>query len=149
MCLRSPRERALQTLAFELGGLALATPLYAAAFGQTPGESLFLIAAVALACVAWTPLHDTAFDLVEWRLAGRVASDRPHGLRIAHALSIETTATAVSLPVIMWLGGHGLWEALAIELGLTALYVAYGYAFHLAYDRLRPVVPAAGGRRSG
>jgi uncharacterized membrane protein len=33
--------------------------------------------------------------------------------------------------------------ALVVDLGLTVVYAGYAYAFHLAYDRLRPVAPAS------
>jgi hypothetical protein len=61
---------------------------------------------------------------------------------VVHAFSCEITAMVVSLPVIMVIGGHGFWAALAIDFGLSALYIVYGYAFHLGYDRLRPVAHA-------
>jgi len=142
--LRSPRERLLQTLAFELGGIAFVAPLYAAVFAVGTTDGILVIATVSAAVMIWTPLHNTLFDH-EWRALGRVASDRPHTLRIVHAVSHELTAVAISLPLIMSLGGHGLWQALAINAGLTAIYVAYAYVFHLGYDRLRPVgqAPAA------
>jgi uncharacterized membrane protein len=143
MSLRSPRERALQTLAFETGGLLVATPLYALIFGAAPAESFLLLAVIAAAELIWTPTHNALFDLAEWRLARRVASDRPHALRVVHAFSCEITAMVVSLPVIMLIGGHGFWAALAIDFGLSALYILYGYVFHLGYDRLRPVARPA------
>ena len=40
---------------------------------------------------------------------------------------------------MMGWGGLSLQAALLAELGLTLLYAAYAYAFHLVYDRLRPV----------
>lgn len=139
MHIRSPRERVLQTLFFELVGIAVVAPLYAAVFAVGTTDGLLVIAAISAAVLIWTPLHNTLFDQAEWRLAGRVASDRPHGLRIVHAVSHEVSAVAVSLPLIMSLGGHGLWEGLAINAGLTSIYVGYAYVYHLAYDRLRPV----------
>jgi uncharacterized membrane protein len=45
----------------------------------------------------------------------------------------------VTLPIMLWLGGFSLREALLATAGLTAVYTAYAYAFHLVYDRLRPV----------
>lgn len=137
--MRSLRERAIQTACFEAGGLALAAPLYHAVFGESAAGSAGLIAAVALLVALWSPLHNAVFDLAELRLAQRLASDRPHGLRLVHALSHETTSMLVTLPAIMTLGGHGLWEAVAVDLGLSAFYAAYAYVFHLIYDRLRPV----------
>lgn len=43
----------------------------------------------------------------------------------------------------MILGRHSLSEALAVNFGLTLLYVVYAYAFYLAYDRLLPLPAAA------
>lgn len=139
MGLRSARERALQTISYEAGGLLIATPLYAVAFGASPVESALLVTALAVAVLVWSPLHNTAFDFADLRLSGRVASDRPHRLRVVHAISHEISSVVVTVPIIMWLGGHGFWEAVAIDLGLTVTYVAYAYVFHIIYDRLRPV----------
>ncbi len=87
MALRSARERACQTLAYEIGGLAIAAPLYSLIFGSGPGEGFALVAALAVAVMIWSPIHNTAFDWVEWRIAHRVASDRPHRWRVVHAIS--------------------------------------------------------------
>lgn len=139
MSIRNLRERVVQTLAFEAGGLAIASPAYALIFERDAAESILLIAALSVAMLVWMPLHNTLFDLAEWRLARRLASDRPHVLRLVHATSLEVTGVLVTVPLVMIIGGHEFLEALAIDLGLSALYVVYGYAFHLVFDRLRPV----------
>lgn len=92
MARRSLRERVIQTLAYEAGGLALAAPLYWLVFGGEAAESVGLVAAVSVAVLAWTPIHNKAVDWLEWRCARRLASDRPARLRALHALSHETTA---------------------------------------------------------
>ncbi len=139
MSLRSPRERLLQTLAYEAGGLCLSIPLYLLWTGGEAGEGAVLMAALSVAVMIWSPLHNTVFDWVDWRLTGRVASRRPQRWRVVHAVTHETTTVAVTLPILVWLGGHGWWEALVIDLWLTVLYAVYAYVFHLAYDRWRPV----------
>ena len=147
--LRSLRERVIQTVAFEAGGLLIAAPLYGWVFGRSGFDSFLLLMAVSAVLLLWLPIHNTAFDLCERRMTGRLASDRPQKLRIAHAISVEFTSTLVTWPVIVFLGGHGVWVALAIDLGLSAFYVLYGYLFHLGFDRLRPVqMRAAKGGRS-
>jgi uncharacterized membrane protein len=137
--LRSARERLLQTLCFEAGGLLLVAPLYALATGSGGAESLALIAALALVVMAWAALYNTAFDVAERRLAGRVASERPERWRVVHALGHEASAVAVTWPVIVAMTGLSWGAALVADLGLTILYAAYAYAFHRAYDHLRPV----------
>ncbi len=146
MALRSARERARQTVAYEIGGLAIAAPLYSLTFGGGTGESFALVAALAVAVMIWSPIHNTAFDWVEWRIARRVASDRPHRWRVVHAITHEATSVVVTLPVILWLTDHGIVGALLVDLGLTLFYAGYAYVFHLAYDRLRPVATAAQAR---
>ncbi len=139
MTLRCFRERVYQTLAYELGGLLLATPLYSIVFGTSQLASLTLTVALSLTMLVWSPIHNTTFDWVELRWTGRVASDRPQALRLVHAVLHEATSAIVTLPLIMWLGDHSLRSALAIDIGLTLLYSAYAYFFHQLYDRLRPV----------
>lgn len=139
MALRSARERAFQTLAYEAGGLLFAVPLFALYSGNGAKEGLGVMIALTLAVMLWSPVHNAMFDCVDLRLSGRVASERPHGLRICHALSHEATSVVVSVPILMWLGGLGLIEALIADIGLTLLYTVYAYVFHIVYDRLWPV----------
>ncbi len=142
MALRTARERVYQTLAYEAGGLLIAAPLFGLIFGRDAGESFALLMTLSIVVMIWAPVYNTIFDLVEFERTRRAASDRPQGLRAAHALWLEITATAVTLPIVMAMGGHGFWQALTIDLGLTLLYAAYAYFFHIVYDRLRPVSPS-------
>lgn len=139
--IRSWRERAIQTLWFEGVGLLLVSPLFAWASGSGGGESMRVVAALSAVVMAWAAVYNTVFDLVEHRLTGRVASDRPHRLRTLHAVGLEGTAVLLTWPVIYAMTDLSWGEALLADLGLTATYMVYGYAFHWVYDRLRPVKP--------
>ena len=77
MALRTLRERIIQTLCYEAGGLALAAPAYALVFGGSVTESALFIAVLAVVCMAWAAIHNTLFDLTEFRVFHRLASDRP------------------------------------------------------------------------
>lgn len=142
MILRSGRERFLQTLLYEIGGLVLVLPLYAMVTGHAMADSLVLLVAVSIATMSWACAHNIGFDYVEARLTGRVASDRPQLLRLVHAASTEVTSILVTTPVIVLMGGFGWWQALMVDIGLTLFYAAYAYVFHLGFDWMRPVVPA-------
>ena len=137
--LRRARERLLQTLLFEAGGLLLVTPLLAWASGAQAGESLALLVALSVAVMVWAALYNMAFDRLEARFAHRVASDRPHRLRVVHALGLELSSVLATCPLIVWMTGLGWWQALALDVVLGAAYAAYGYAYHWLFDRLRPV----------
>lgn len=137
--LRTTRERIAQAVAYEVGWILLAAPLYAFLFNQSAMQSTALVLALSAVTIAWSPIHNALFDIAEWRLCARIASDRPTLLRLVHAFSLEASSIVVTAPVIMVVGGHGLLEAIAIDIGLTILDTIYAYAFHFAYDKARPV----------
>lgn len=148
MALRTIRERALQTIAYEAGAFLIAAPLYALIAGHGASQSSLLVIAVAVACMIWAPLHHTLWDWLEWRFKHRLASDRPQWLRLLHAASHEVSSIIVTTPVIMLVGGHEFWHALMVDIGLTLLYSVYAYFFHIAYDWLRPVQAEAATSRA-
>ena len=137
--LRSKRERVIQTLSYEAGGLAIATPLYMAVFGVNVWGSAGLMIALSVAVLIWTPIYNTVFDRLDLRFAQRIASDRPMLWRVVHAIGLEATTVFFTVPVVMLVGGHGFVEALIVDIALTLVYTIYGFLFHLAYDRARPV----------
>ena len=139
MPLRSFGERLCQSALFEIGGILLAAPLYALATGRDTQDGFVLITALALVVLLWSPLHNLVFDRIEWHRTRRRASDRPHGMRLIHALSHELCATVVTLPLIVGIGHHGFWQALTLDIGLSAFYVIYAYFYYLGYDLLRPI----------
>lgn len=140
MSLRNLNERIYQTLAYELGGVLLVTPIYIFFFGASGGQSFVVMASLSVATLIWFPLHNTVFDWCDLRLTGRLASDRPINLRALHALSHEITVCLITTPLLIWLGGHSFGEAILIDLALSFAYAAYAYVFHLVYDHFRPVI---------
>lgn len=137
--LRSTRERVIQTLWFEAIGLLLVAPLYAAVAGAGLRESFAMVAVVSVVVMAWSAAYNTLFDLVDLRWTGRAASQRPHRIRVLHALGHELSAIVVTWPVIVAMTSLSWGEALVADLGLTLAYTAYAYVFHVVFDRLRPV----------
>ena len=141
--LRSARERLIQTLWFEGLGLALVAPLYGWVTGTSMADSLVLLVLLSLLVMAWSALYNTWFDRWEWRRHRRLASNRPAGMRMLHAVGLEATVAVLSCPLIMALTGLGWWPALLTDLALSATYAVYAAVFHWAFDRLRPVVADA------
>ncbi|MEM9633287.1 MAG: PACE efflux transporter [Pseudomonadota bacterium] len=139
MTLRSTRERVIQTVTFEVIGIALISPLYATFTGKTAAASVALIALLSVVIVIWSPIFNTVFDFAERHFTGRLACQRPHGLRMFHACMHEVSAILLTCPLLIWIGGHSLGAALSVNVGLTLTYTIYTYFFHVAYDRCRPV----------
>lgn len=136
--LRSPPERLIQSLLFETGGLIAIVPLYDALAGRSAQISLVLMLTISVTVLLWSPLHNAVFDHAERHFTHRKSGQRPHQLRMIHALSHELTPIIVTLPLIMQIGNHSLGDALAVNVGLTIFYVVYAYGFYLLYDHFRP-----------
>jgi uncharacterized membrane protein len=122
----------------------IVAPIWKLVTGATAAESVALLICLSVAVMAWMAGYNTVFDLVEARLAGMVASDRPHVRRLLHAVGLEVTSALVTWPLIAIVAGLGWLEALVADLGLTVAYAIYGYFFHLGFDRLRPVLRIPG-----
>ncbi len=137
---RGLRERVIQTLWFEGVGLAIVSLPFSHLSGVTVGDSLALLLTLSMAITFWSALYNTSFDLIERRLTSRVASDRPPCWRMLHTLGLEASALVATWPLVVTLTPLGWREAFLAEMGLTLAYAAYGFVFHLAFDRLRPVL---------
>lgn len=140
--LRSGRERLLQTLAYEAGGLLLVTPLFAQASASGLGDSFVLLAILSVVVMGWAAVFNTAVDRLEAQHRRRSACQRPPSARLAHALALEGGAVLLTWPIIHAFSDLSWWASLGADLALTAAYAVYGYAFHLVFDRLRPISAA-------
>ena len=143
MTIRSFKERILQTVSFEVIGIAVVSPAYAHLTGASMAHGFAMIALLSVVIMIWSPIFNTLFDLIERHRTQRLACERPQHLRIIHAGLHEITAVMITCPLLMALGGHSLATALMVNLGLTITYSIYTYVFHFTYDRLRPVKPIA------
>ena len=145
--LRSLPDRLRQIALFEVGGLILITPPYIWLTGQPGGESLALMAALALLASVWNGVYNTAFDWIEGRLTGRSADLRPWSVRAFHAAGFELGILLMSLPLIVFWTDMSWTAALLADLGLAVAYVAYAFVFNLAYDKAFPIDEPLGAPR--
>ena len=145
--LRSFRDRLRQIALFEAGGLLMITPPYVWLTGQPGGESIVLMAMLALLASAWNGLYNTAFDWIEGRLTGRSADLRPWSVRAFHAAGFELGILLMSLPLIVFWTDMSWTAALLADLGLAVAYVAYAFVFNLAYDKAFPIDEPLGAPR--
>jgi uncharacterized membrane protein len=139
MALRSARERIFQSVVYEGCSFLVMIPFYLLVAGGGTRDAAMLMVAITLAEALWAPVFNTVFDRIDLHLSGRIASDRRQLWRVVHAISHETSTIIVTVPILVFLGGHGWVDALFLDIGLTLLCIVYAYFFHLVYDALRPV----------
>lgn len=143
MSLRTKRERFIQSVAYEGCSFFVMVPFYLFISGGSAQDAAILIVCLTVAEALWAPLFNSVFDRLDLRISGRVASDRRQFWRVVHAISHETSTVVVTVPILVFLGGHGWTEALLVDIGLTVVCIVYAYFFHLVFDALRPVEVSA------
>lgn len=144
MDIRTWRERVFQTLLFEVIGVIAFTPLVAFGMGKDADHSMGLLIALSLTAVSAAGGFNHAFDWVENKRTGRIASDRPTKWRVIHAVLLECVIATATMPIIKFTMDIPWHEAAIADIALLVLYAVYGYFFHMAYDHWWPVARAQG-----
>ena len=127
------KERFMHALLFEIGGIALATPLAAWAMGSSVSHVGVLAAMLATTAMLWNMVFNFGFETIERRRQWQ----RTPRIRALHAVSFETGFIAFALPLTMWWMGIGIWEALLLDLGFFLFFLPYTYVYNWAYDAAR------------
>jgi uncharacterized membrane protein len=130
--MRSPWDRLRHAISFELGGLALISPLGAWAFSMPVADITVVRVACAIIATVWTYAYNLAFDTVLQRLSGR--TDKSIPVRALHAVLFEAGLLAVLTPLMAWYLGISLLHAFLMDVAFALFYVLYAFVFNWAYD---------------
>ncbi|MGF9759423.1 PACE efflux transporter [Microvirga sp. 0TCS3.31] len=141
--MRSTRDRIRHAISFELGGLALISPLGAWAFGMPVADVGMVGVACAIIATAWTYIYNLAFDTALQCLKGGTHKSVP--LRVLHAVMFELALLGLLMPVIAWYLEVGLVHALVMDVAFAGAYMIYAFVFNWAYDRTFPLPEWQGG----
>ncbi len=117
---------------FELIAVAC-TATALALLGHEAGQAGAAAVGASVVAIAWNFLYNGLFEAWEAR---QVKKGRGLARRIAHALGFEGSLVLILVPLLAWWLGVTLWEALQLDLSLVLFFVAYGFLFNLAFDRL-------------
>ena len=138
---RSLPDRIRMALAFEIIGLVLLVPLSALLLAKPMLELGGLAVLMSLLATWWNYQFNLWFDRYYLSPKGRWQKTVPE--RLVHALMFEAGLLAVFLPLTAWYLAISLWQALLLDLAFMLFYLAYGYGYHWAYDRVFPLPPPA------
>lgn len=139
--MRTPRDRIRHAISFEIIGLLLVIPLGSMGFGM-PAEDIGVVAIIAATIATlWNYIYNLIFDRAMKRLKGSV--HKTFLERILHALLFETGLLLVTLPLLAFYLGIGLWQALVLDVAFVVFYLIYAFVFNWAYDQVFPLPEAA------
>ena len=136
--LRSLKDRIRYTVIFETILLTMLVPAGMIFYDRDILDIGLLGVVLVVKAMVLNIIYNWIFDRLEAR-TGRVASDRPHKLRIIHAIGFEVTLAITSIPIYTWWLKITVLEAILIDVVVTTFIVGYTYIFTLVYDVVFPI----------
>lgn len=145
--MRTTKDRIRHTILFEVIAIVLGT-LIAKIVLQKPLSTLGpLTMGMSLLAMTWNYSYNWAFDQWQQKFHKAVAMiDRSLQTRLVHALGFEGGFLLLSVPLMAWWLSMTLWQALLMDLGFAAFFMAYAFVFNWTYDTIflrkaKPVTP--------
>jgi len=137
------KRKFLYVVSFELLAIVLSGTLL-----QLLSESPLVQAgatAVAASVIAmlWNFAYNTLFEAWERRQARK---GRSLLRRACHAVGFEAGLVVMLVPLFAWILGVSWAQALVLNLAMILFFLAYGFLFNLAFDRIFGLPLSAQGR---
>ncbi len=135
--MRTTRDRIRHAICFEIIGLLLVVPLGSMGFGMDAHDIGVIAIAAATVATLWNYAYNLLFDraMKHWR--GSV--HKTFALRVLHAVLFELGLLSVTLPLIAYYLGIGLWQALVMDVAFVIFYLIYAFVYNWGYDRAFPL----------
>ncbi|MCX7567692.1 PACE efflux transporter [Sulfitobacter sp. F26169L] len=139
--MRTTRDRIRHAISFEFIGLLLVVPLGALGFGLHAADIGVVAVSAATIATLWNYLYNWLFDRAMRWWKGSV--QKSIILRILHAILFEAGLLLVTLPLLAYVLGIGLWQALVVDLAFVVFYLIYAFIFNWVYDLVFPLLNQA------
>ncbi len=129
----SLKERLLHSLLFEIGAVTVASVVVLAFSTVKPSAAIGTGIAMSLMAMVWNLVFNAGFD----KIFTEPRQHRSFGLRLFHTISFELGLLVFTIPMIAYLLGLTLWQALLADMGLVVLITTYALIFNWIYDNIR------------
>lgn len=126
-------RKLLHAALYEAIAVALVTAAVALSQQASPAEGLGLSLAMSVLAMLWNMAFNALFEAWERRQPSQA---RTWQRRALHALGFELGLMLLTVPVIMWVLGLSLWQAIVADAALMVFFLFYTYAFNWAFDRV-------------
>lgn len=127
----------LRRIGFVVGYEALSVlftvVVLSALLGHSGGESTFLAILLSTVATGWNYIWNTIFEAIERRFG---VKGRGAGARAVHAVGYEGGVLVFTIPLVAFMLGIGLLEAVMIEGGLLVFFLVFTVVYTWAFDRV-------------
>lgn len=131
--LQGLRRKIVYVTLFELIAIAISSTGLSAGSGASLQHAGVAAIASSVIAVVWNLVYNTLFERWEARQTVR---GRSFKRRAAHAIGFEIGFIVTLVPLFAWWLDIGWWHALVLDLGLSAFFLVYTFAFNLVFDKV-------------
>ncbi|WP_339673806.1 PACE efflux transporter [uncultured Zhongshania sp.] len=126
-------RRVCQALLYEIGAVAMVTPILTFAFDAEVSSTLPLSVLMATIALIWNYTFNALFERWERK---QVTKGRSLQRRLVHGAGFEGGLVIVLVPLTAYWLDISLWQALLAEIGLLITFFLYAIVFTWAFDKV-------------
>lgn len=126
-------RRVLQAVFYEIGAIALTSPIIGFAFNTSASSALGLAAIMSTIALAWNYVFNAIFERWESR---QIVKGRSIWRRLAHGIGFEGGLVMILVPLMAFWLDISFIDAFIAELGLLLMFFVYAVLFTWAFDKV-------------
>ena len=111
----------------------LLTTLLLMLLGHDSAHSGAVSVVISVIAVVWNLIWNYSFEAWERRQTVKGRSIRR---RLVHAVGFESGLALMTIPLLAWWLSIGVFEALALDIGLLLFFLLYTFVFNWGFDRI-------------
>lgn len=117
---------------FETIAIVLTT-LLLMLLGHDSAHSGAVSVVISVIAVVWNLIWNYSFEAWERR---QTVKGRSIQRRVVHAVGFESGLALMTIPLLAWWLSIGVFEALALDIGLLLFFLFYTFVFNWGFDRI-------------
>ena len=126
-------RRVLQAIFYEMGAIAITTPIIKFAFDTPTSSSIGLAVVMSTIALAWNYVFNAIFERWESR---QTVKGRSIWRRLAHGVGFEGGLVTMLVPLMAYWLNISLINAFYAELGILLVFFIYAVAFTWVFDKI-------------
>lgn len=134
--MRPLSDRIRHTVLFEALALGIVAFGGSWATGHSPEALGTLGIMFSVIAMSWNMLFNWLFDV--WDRKYRNSAKRGFALRAVHAVLFEAVLIVVGIFLVAWWLDISYWDAFILDLGFSAFFLVYAFAYNWTYDIVFP-----------
>lgn len=126
-------RRVLQAVFYEIGAIAITTPIIKLAFDASASSSVGLAVVMSTIALAWNYVFNALFERWEAR---QTIKGRSIWRRLAHGIGFEGGLVTMLVPLMAYWLNISFLNAFYAEIGILLVFFVYAVSFTWAFDEI-------------